>query len=67
MYSVPGLEEGIVNAKRNIKSLEEAIDRERNTIKEYRIMIDDIETADRLKKEAEANINVEVAIDGDQE
>lgn len=65
MFSIEGLEEGIVNAKRNIKVLEEAIDRERNTIKEYRIMMDDIEEADRLKQEAESNVHIEVIKDGD--
>ena len=63
MYSVEGLENGIVNARNNIKVLEEAIDRERNTIKEYRVMIDSIEYSDRLVAEANANTHVEIVRD----
>lgn len=63
MYSIEGLENGIEGCKKNIKVLEGAIDKERNTIKEYRIMIDDIETADRKKKEAEDNVHIEIVKD----
>jgi len=59
MYSIKGLEDGIEHAKKNIAVLEDAIERERNTIKEYRIMIDSIEVADRKKKEAEGHVEVE--------
>ena len=60
MHSIEGLENGIVNAKANIKVLEDAIDRERNTIKEYRVMIDSIEYSDRMVAEAKANTHIEV-------
>lgn len=60
MYSVDGLENGIVQAKKNIALLEDAIERERNTIKEYRIMIDDLEQAKKAKKEAQSNVTIEV-------
>ena len=63
MHSIEGLENGIVNAKANIKVLEDAIDRERNTIKEYRVMIDSIEYSDRMVAEANANVHVEIVRD----
>jgi len=63
MYQKEGLTDGIARCKINIKSLEEAIKKERSTIKEYRIMIDDIERAEQAKKEAEANVTVEVVRD----
>ena len=59
-FSVESLENGIVNSRKNISVLEDAIDKERNTIKEYRIMINDIEIADKLKHAAENNIHIEV-------
>ena len=63
MHSIRGLENGIVNAKANIKVLEGAIDRERNTIKEYRVMIDSIEHSDRLLAEACENTHIEIIRD----
>lgn len=65
MYSVAGLENGILLARKNIEVLETAIERERQTIKEYRIMIDDLEQAESLKEEAALNVRVEVVEDGD--
>ena len=62
-YSLEGLEHGIDRCKVNIGVLETAIEKERNTIKEYRIMIDSVETSDRLKKEAESNVHLEVVDD----
>jgi hypothetical protein len=62
-YSVEGLENGIERCRHNITVLEDAIDKERQTIKEYRIMMDDIERAERLKAEAEEGITVEVVRD----
>ena len=60
MYSKDGLEHGIKMCRKNIKVLEDAIEKERDTIKEYRIMIDDLEKAGALAKEAAANIHIEV-------
>jgi hypothetical protein len=50
MYSVEGLERGIEACKKNIKTFEDAIDKERATIKEYRKMIDVIETKEVMSK-----------------
>ena len=60
MYSIEGLRNGIKQAKVNIKSLEQAIERERKTIVDYKIMINDIEMAEKKLAEAEANITIEV-------
>lgn len=60
-YTLKGLENGIVGCKKNIAALESAIEKERNTIKEYRIMMDSIEESDRRLKEAEAGVHVEMA------
>jgi hypothetical protein len=60
MYSIDGLENGIMEARKHIVYLEEAIEKERQTIKDYRIKIDEIERASSLKAEAEAGINIEV-------
>lgn len=48
-YSVESLERGIEAAKKNIETFETAIDKERETIREYRFMIDTI-----LRKKSEA-------------
>lgn len=63
MFSVENLERGIEHARKNIRVLEDAIERERQTIKEYRIMIDDIEFAEKQKKAAEEGISIEVVND----
>lgn len=60
MYSIEGLENGVEGCRKNIAVLETAIEKERNTIKEYRIMIDDLETATKLKKNAEDNVHLEL-------
>ena len=60
MFTIEGLENGILNCRKNIVVLEKAIEDERETIKNYRIMIDDIEKADSKLKEAEAGITIEV-------
>ena len=51
-YSIESLERGIVKCEENIKIFENAIAKERKTIKEYRYMID---TALRKQKEREGN------------
>ena len=53
-YSVESLRAGIEKAKVNITTFEEAIEGERNTIKEYRLLIDEIEIAER-KEAAKGN------------
>lgn len=54
MYSVEGLENGIEQARKNIKTFEEAIQKERDTIDEYYKMIDVLKEKERAKKAAEA-------------
>jgi len=61
-FSVKSLDNGIVACNKNIKTFEDAIDRERNTIKEYRDMIVVIQEKERIakvKKEMQANIVIE--------
>ena len=60
MYSIEGLKHGIERAEHNISVLEKAIADERQTIADYKIMIAQIEKAERDKAEAEANVTVEV-------
>lgn len=60
MYDKNGLEEGVRNCKRNIKVLEKAIEDERNTVKEYRLMIESIERAERKQQEAADGVHIEV-------
>ena len=62
-FTVETLENGIVNCRNNITVLEDAIEAERVTIKNYRVMIDDIETAERNLAAAEKNIVIEVVND----
>ena len=50
MYNVEGLERGIEACKKNIKTFEDAIDKEMATIKEYRKMIEVIETKEAASK-----------------
>lgn len=52
-YSIEGLKHGIERCNINIMSLENAISKERSTIAEYKIMIDDLQRAE--KDHAEAN------------
>lgn len=49
-YSIESLERGIEACKKNISTFEDAIDKERNTIKEYRRMMDVLENKERLSK-----------------
>jgi hypothetical protein len=62
-FSIESLERGIIACKKNIKTFEDAIDKERNTIKEYREMIETIGRKEREHKKMEkikANLKVEV-------
>jgi hypothetical protein len=54
MYSIEGLENGIEQARKNIKTFEDAIQKERDTIDEYYKMIDILKEKERAKKAAEA-------------
>jgi len=51
MYSVPGLQAGIVNCQKNIQVFEDAIRKERETIQQYEFFIAQI-----VKKEKEQKI-----------
>lgn len=62
-YSIAGLTHGIERAEHNIGVLQEAIEKERQTIADYKIMIDDLEKAEAKKAEAEAGVTVE-GVDG---
>ena len=63
MYSIDGLKNGIENSKRNISSLETAIEAERQTIADYKIMIANLERAESRQEEAKANVHIEVERD----
>ncbi len=54
MYSAESLERGIENCKKNIKTFEDAIQKERDTINEYYGMIDILKEKERVKKALEA-------------
>jgi len=61
-FSVESLDNGIAACNKNIKTFEDAIDRERTTIKEYRDMIVIIQEKERIakvKEEMQANIVIE--------
>lgn len=65
MYSVDGLEHGIERCRINIDTLEKAIDTERNTIKNYRFMLDEIATAERQKAAADKGLTIDMGGAGD--
>ncbi|MFT5483318.1 MAG: hypothetical protein ACI9GW_001975 [Halieaceae bacterium] len=67
MYTVEGLENGIVGCRKNIETLEVAIEAERATIASYRKMMEDIDTAARIMAAAEANIHLEIVRDDSPE
>lgn len=60
MYSIDGLTHGIERCKVNIASLEQAIESEKKTIADYKIMISNLQRAEQKMAEAEANVHVEV-------
>ena len=49
-YDIRGLQEGIDKCKKNIKTFEQAIDNERDTIASYRKMIDTLERKQALEE-----------------
>ncbi len=57
MYSIEGLERGIENSKKNIKTFEEAIDKERQLIGEWYGMIDVLKQKERDSKPVEIIVN----------
>jgi len=50
MYNIDSLERGIESCKKNVKTFEDAIDKEMETIKEYRKMIEVLQTKELLSK-----------------
>jgi len=58
MYSTESLEAGILQCRNSIAALEAAADKERETIKSYRKMIDDIHEQKRINEEMAARIEV---------
>jgi prefoldin subunit 5 len=65
-FSVESLDRGIESCKKNIKTFEDAIDKERNTIKDYRHMIETIERKEREAKiREEMSSHIEVVRDTD--
>jgi hypothetical protein len=62
MFSIESLERGIEGCEKNIKVFDEAIDKERNQIKEYYRMIDVLrkkELAQKALKKVEETINAD--------
>ena len=65
-FSVESLENGIEACKKNILIFEEAIEKERNTIKEYREMMETIGEQERMAKMRDKmETNIEVVRDVD--
>jgi len=65
-YSTESLENGIESCKKNIQTFEDAIDKERNTIKEYRDMIETVQRKEREEKvREEMSSRIEVVRDVD--
>lgn len=58
MFNVEALERGIEKIKKNILVLEDAIDKERSRIKEYRGMIETIERKEKEKVLASQSIKI---------
>jgi hypothetical protein len=54
MYSIEGLERGIEGCEKNIKVFDEAIDKERDQIKEYYRMIDVLRKKELAQKALES-------------
>ncbi len=54
MFSIESLERGIEGCKKNIKVFEEAIDKERDQIKEYYSMIDVLRKKEEVNKALES-------------
>ena len=57
-FNTEALERGIQQCKNNIKTFEDAIQKERDTIKEYHNQIDQNLNRERLEKEKESRIEI---------
>lgn len=60
MYDPDALERGIAKCRVNIQTFEDAIERERQTMKDYREMIDSIERREREVERAKSLVHIEV-------
>ena len=56
-FSIDNLRHGIQQARKNIKTFEDAIDKENETIKQFKFMIESIERKEDLKKGIEIDGN----------
>ena len=56
-FSVDNLRHGIQQARKNIKTFEDAIEKENETIKQFKFMIETIERKEDLKKGIEIDGN----------
>lgn len=61
-YSIESLKRGIEAAKKNMKTFEDAIQKERDTIKEYYFMIDTVE-----QKEREGDRVIRIVVERDED
>jgi len=59
MFSQDALEKGIEKCKENIKVFEDAIQKEYDTIKEYRNMINTLEEKDRKIQDFKSRIEID--------
>ena len=64
MYNQAAIKAGIEKCKENIKVFEIAIEKERETIKEYYDIIDTLERKAREVKEVKEKIHIEIEKDG---
>tara|TARA_R110000772_G_C13310282_1_gene440275 strand:+ start:12945 stop:13130 length:186 start_codon:yes stop_codon:yes gene_type:complete len=60
MYNPEALEAGILKCKDTIEVFEKAIEKERDTIKEYRGMIEVIEKRERTLADFESRVEIDV-------
>lgn len=65
MFSTEALEAGIEKCKQNIQIFEDAIDKERETIKHYYELIGKLQEKKRIHDEAAQNIHIEVEVEND--
>lgn len=64
-FTVESLEGAIEKCKINIQIFEEAIEKERDMIKDLRNKIEILEEKERQRKEIEKHISIEIEKDGD--
>jgi len=59
LFDPSALKGGIEKCKENIKVFEEAIQKEHDTIQEYRGMIDKIQEKEQIQKEALSRVEID--------